>query len=174
MPGSVWNNQFSCPSGTCQPNQKAREDKQSCAAVLWTKWSTSGASEKGWGTGRTLNQLLYCCKKTFRVTKHPIIGWVTLLCTIYPYLHIIHLHPFPTLFLYPFTLNYCLSDKEKTHPTTNDWIGFGTPTYLFSSQWQTLGESDFACLAAKALNMPQQSDWVLKGFCILKFSAPIH
>lgn len=43
-------------------------------------------------------------------------------------------------------------------------ISLGIPTHLFSSQQQTLSKArQTACLAAKALNMPQQSDWVLKA-----------
>lgn len=77
MPGSVWNNQCSCPSQACQANQKTEEDKQSCAAVLRTEWSTSGASDEDQGTECTLNGPLSSPRKTFGITQHTIVDWET-------------------------------------------------------------------------------------------------
>lgn len=92
--------------------------------------------------------------------------------THHPYLQITHLpsppqihtrtrtqHPsFFILSLPPSPGRYILqAGKEKALPATNGWNGSGIPTHPFSRQ------ADSACPAAKTLNMPQQSDWVLKA-----------
>lgn len=97
------------------------------------------------GPGCTLNQPLSSARKILRATEHPVVG--------YPYQQITHVYLLP-----PSADRWDRAGGERKR------ISLGIPTHLFSSQQQTLSKArQTACLAAKALNMPQQSDWVLKA-----------
>lgn len=183
MPGSVWNNQFSCPSQACQANQKAGEDKQSCAAVLRTKWSTSGASEEDRGTGCTLNGPLCSPRKTFRITEHPIVGQVTLL----------HTHPqriptnrtftfTPTLFLHSFTASLswwlrlgCILQGGRKDSLCYKWMEWlQCPHPLFLQSVADSARQTLHVQPPKHSTCHSSLTGCWKWVCILIFSAPIH
>ncbi|XP_028994077.1 uncharacterized protein LOC114848077 [Betta splendens] len=108
-----------------------------------------------------LNEPLYCTRTTLRITQHPIVGSVTPSATFTP------TQLFFPIFIHLFTCLFQLYSlpgvRKRSCPTTNGCNGFGASTHPLSSQQQTVSEADSARLAAKTLNMPQHSGWVLKA-----------
>lgn len=181
MPGSVRNNQYSCPSQACQANQKAGGDKRSRAAVLRTKWSTSGGQRRGPGhrVQPKWTIVLYLQVHTAPncgpsdTPQHPP--------TSHTYKSHVYLHQ-PSK-----PLNHSCSpssggwdlvvffrEEEKILLLATDgWNVSGIPIHPFSSQRQT---------ARRTLHVqpPKHSTGhnsltgCRKQVCILIFSAPIH
>lgn len=156
MPGSVSNNQCSCPSQACQANQKAEAGQTKlCSCPSEQNGTLPGASKEDRGSGCTLNGPLCCPRKTFRITQHPIVSQVTPLHTHPPLIPTNHSFtfkpPIPFSFIHSLpllageTCLYSLRGEEKTHPTINGWNSFRISTRPLSSQQKTPSRADPTC-----------------------------
>ena len=168
MPGSVRNNQYSCPSQACQANQKAGGDKQSRAAVPRTKWSTSGGQRRGPGhrVQPKWTIVLYLQDHTAPdcgpsdTPQHPP--------TSHTYKSHIYLHQPSKPLIHSCSPSPGGSDlvvffREEEKILCHKWmerLRYPHPPILQSA---ADCEADSACPAAKTLNVPQQSDWVPKA-----------